>query len=218
MTGRASSVQGLRWVQALLLSLMWATMDIAAALAERSDFGHSSLAAKGGGNIDTGTAIAFVSEGSAVRHQLKAFVAGKEMQMTETALGEFQGALRSAGPLEAARGQRFLNRVSIIPDNPSARAMGLTITKKVGADDRIIFGAGDNLSIPTMTSDAKFLRGASAQGSTLMRSFTVRSHSQVSNHEQSRTSSFGNHSGIGPAGLPAGSPSRRVFTPPFRAL
>jgi RHS repeat-associated protein len=123
-----------------------------------------TAATKGGVNIDTGTAIAFVSEGSAVRHQLKAFVAGKEMQMTQTALGEFQGSLRSAGPLEAARGQRFLNRVSIIPDNPSARAMGLNITKKVGANDRIIFGTGDNLSIPTMTSDAKFLRGASAQG------------------------------------------------------
>jgi hypothetical protein len=51
MTGRASSVQGLRWVQALLLSLMWATMDIAAALAERSDFGHSSLAANSAGKV-----------------------------------------------------------------------------------------------------------------------------------------------------------------------
>ncbi|HCY07188.1 MAG TPA: hypothetical protein DHS57_08095 [Erysipelotrichaceae bacterium] len=42
--------------------------------------------------------------------------------------------------------------------------MLLDVTKKVGANDKIIFGTGDNLGITTMTSDAKFLRGAEAQG------------------------------------------------------
>jgi len=137
---------------------------MATPLEQSSRMVQAENAAKSGVNIDTGTAVAFTSEGSAVRHQLKSFVAGKEMHMTETALAEFQGTLRSAGPLEAARGQRFLNRVSIIPDTPSSRAMGLNITRKVGANDRIIFGTGDQLGIPTMTSDAKFLSGASAQG------------------------------------------------------
>lgn len=146
----------------ILLTLLFSLSG--SAKGKYSDFSCWSKAAKTGVNIDTGTAITFVSEGSTARHQLKAFVAGKEMQMTQTALGEFQGALRSAGPLEAARGQRFLSRVTIIPDNPSTRAMGLSLSKKVGFNDRIIFGTGDNLSITTMTSDAKFLRGASAQG------------------------------------------------------
>ena len=46
MTCRASSFQGLRWVLALLTSLLWATMGSASKLAECSHFGHSSLAAK----------------------------------------------------------------------------------------------------------------------------------------------------------------------------
>ena len=116
-------------------------------------------------NIDTGTANAFVSEGSSIRHQLKAFVDGKQMMMTETAVNEFKNIVNSVGgPLEQARAQRFLSKVKIIPDNPSKRALSLQTTKKVGANDIIIFGTGDNLGIITMTSDAKFVRGAQAQG------------------------------------------------------
>ena len=69
----------------------------------------------------------------------------------------------AGGVLEQDKAERFLNRVTIIPDNPSVRAMELQISKKVGANDKIIFGTGDNLNIVTMTSDAKFVRGASAQ-------------------------------------------------------
>lgn len=42
--------------------------------------------------------------------------------------------------------------------------MDLQITRKVGENDIIIFGTGDNLNAITMTADAKFMRGASAQG------------------------------------------------------
>ncbi|CAM2063905.1 DUF1308 domain-containing protein [Sulfidibacter corallicola] len=115
-------------------------------------------------NIDTGSASAFISQDSPIRHQLKTQLGDRQMVMTETAAAEFQGMLRVAGPEETARAQRFLKRVNIIPDNPSKRAMDLNTTKKVGANDKVIFGTGDQLSIPTMTGDAKFLRGASAQG------------------------------------------------------
>lgn len=116
-------------------------------------------------NIDTGTANAFVSEDSPLRHQLKSFVDGKQMVMTDTAVSEFKNIVNGVGgPLEQARAQRFLNRVNIIPDSPSTRSLGLQTTKKVGANDITIFGTGDNLGITTMTSDAKFVRGAQAQG------------------------------------------------------
>ncbi|MEN6314698.1 MAG: DUF1308 domain-containing protein [Clostridiaceae bacterium] len=116
-------------------------------------------------NIDTGTANAFVSDGSPIRGQLKSFVNGKQMVMTDTAVGEFKNIVNGiAGPLEQARAQRFLNRVKIIPDNPTARASSLKITGSVGANDKIIFGTADNMGITTMTSDAKFLRGSQAQG------------------------------------------------------
>ena len=116
-------------------------------------------------NIDTGTANAFISQDSSIRNELEAFVQGKDMVMTETAVNEFRNIVNGAGGvLEQSRAEEFLNRVTIIPDNPSARAMELQVTKKVGANDKIIFGTGDNLDIVTMTSDAKFVRGASAQG------------------------------------------------------
>ncbi len=87
------------------------------------------------------------------------------MVMTDTAVSEFKNIVNGVGgPLEQARAQRFLNRVEIIPDSPSTRSLGLQTTKKVGANDITIFGTGDNLGITTMTSDAKFVRGAQAQG------------------------------------------------------
>lgn len=48
MIPQAANLQRLRLLLALLLSLMWATMSSATALAERGDFGHSSLAANSG--------------------------------------------------------------------------------------------------------------------------------------------------------------------------
>ena len=46
MTGGATNTHWLRWLLAFIVSLTWATMGSAAALVERGDFGHSSLAAK----------------------------------------------------------------------------------------------------------------------------------------------------------------------------
>lgn len=87
------------------------------------------------------------------------------MMMTETAETEFRSAAsRLAGPEEAARAERLMGRVTVIPDDPSARVAGLTVTKKVGANDRLIFGTGDRMGIQTLTSDARFVRGAAAQG------------------------------------------------------
>ena len=63
----------------------------------------------------------------------------------------------------------------MMPNNPSARAMALRETRRVGAADKVIFGTGDQLGIPTMTSDAKFVRGAAAQGVD----FTVILHDPV---------------------------------------
>ena len=86
------------------------------------------------------------------------------MVMAQTAADEFAGLLSVAGPQEAARAQRFMRRVEVIPDTPSVRAMALLETRRVGAADKVIFGTGDQLGISTMTSDAKFIRGAAAQG------------------------------------------------------
>jgi len=115
-------------------------------------------------NLDTGTAIAFVAEGSVIRHQLKAYVSGKGLVMTATALRELQIlAAKYAGPLEQARLSRFLARVRTASDAPSARAVALQVTGNLGANDIIILGTGDKLGIVTMTADVRAVRAAKAQ-------------------------------------------------------
>ncbi len=87
------------------------------------------------------------------------------MVMTQTAFDEFIGIVNTiAGLLEQARTARFLQKVTVIADEPSARATNLITTNSVGESDKIIFGTGDKLGITTMTADAKFIRGSKAQG------------------------------------------------------
>jgi hypothetical protein len=116
-------------------------------------------------NIDTSSALSFVVEGSTVRHQLKARVAGKAMVMTATAEGEFRTILAaSGGPLEQARGARLLARVRVVPDAPSARALRLTATRSLGWNDIVILGTGDALGSETMTADRRAVSAARSQG------------------------------------------------------
>jgi hypothetical protein len=127
-------------------------------------------------NLDTGTAITFVSEGSFVRHQLKTFVQGKSLVMTQTAVSELQRITAVfAGPAEQARLLRFLSRVRIIPDSPSARAQALRLTNDLGANDVVILGTGDQLGIVTMTTDRKAVRAARVQGAA----FAVHVHQPI---------------------------------------
>jgi hypothetical protein len=85
--------------------------------------------------------------------------------MCETAFREFDDAVsRLAGPSEKAAADALMTQVRIVPDNPSSRALGLDLTRRVGANDRVIFGTADQMGIPIFTSDLNFLRGAAAQG------------------------------------------------------
>jgi predicted nucleic acid-binding protein len=116
-------------------------------------------------NLDTNTAIAFVAEGSTVRHQLKALVQNQQMVMAQTAFDEFVNIIQySGGALEQERANRFLNRVMVVPDNPSIAAQALQPTRSLDPNDIIILGTGDQMGIVTMTGDAKAVRAASAQG------------------------------------------------------
>src|SRR5262249_5838229 len=104
-------------------------------------------------NLDTSTALAFVAEGSPIRHQLKAIVAGQTMVMTRTAEQEFvQIVSASGGPLEQARAIRFLSRAQVIPDAPSPRAQALTTTRQLQTNDIIILGTGDARGMVTLTA------------------------------------------------------------------
>ncbi|KAM3089764.1 DUF1308 domain-containing protein [Phormidesmis sp. 146-35] len=116
-------------------------------------------------NLDTNTAIAFVAEGSTVRYQLRTFVQTQQLVMAQTAFDEFVNIIQySASALEQDRANRFLDRVTIMPDNPSIAAQALKPTRSLDPNDIIILGTGDQMGIVTMTADAKAVRAASAQG------------------------------------------------------
>jgi hypothetical protein len=115
-------------------------------------------------NLDASTGVSLVSEGSPARVAIKTALAGKRMLMTETAEREFRQLVsRFAGPIEMARAARFL-AVTIIPDDPSARARRLRPTNNLEPTDIIVFGTGDMLGIAATTSDRRAASAALAQG------------------------------------------------------
>lgn len=116
-------------------------------------------------NLDTGTAIAFIAEGSPIRFQLRTYLRNRPLLITRTAITEFISiAFTIGGNSEQARANRFLKRVQTIPDRPSQRALNLKPTRKLGEQDIIILGTGDRLGIVTLTADAKAVKAALAQG------------------------------------------------------
>lgn len=116
-------------------------------------------------NLDTNTAVAFIAEGSPVHYELQAFVNKQQMVITQVAFNEFVNIVQySAGSSEQTRANRFLQRVTVVPDNPSAAAQKLRPTRSLDANDIIILGTGDQMGVVTMTADAKAVRAAIAQG------------------------------------------------------
>lgn len=116
-------------------------------------------------NLDTNTAIALIAEDSTVRHQLRAFVQDQQLVMAKTAFDELVNIVKySGGSSERARTERFLQRVTVVADNPSIAAQALQATRSLDPNDIIILGTGDHMGIITMTADAKAVRAASAQG------------------------------------------------------
>jgi hypothetical protein len=116
--------------------------------------------------LDSSTARALITDGP-VGRRLESQLAGCDLVMCSTAMREFDdGVARLAGPSEKAAADALRSRVTVVPDDPSARAANLTLTGRVGANDRVIFGTADEMGIPIFTSDFRFLSGAHAQGFT----------------------------------------------------
>lgn len=56
----------------------------------------------------------------------------------------------------------------VVPDNPSARMMGLPTTRKIASKNRIVFGTGDHWHAPTLTANMGFVRAISQTGMSLL--------------------------------------------------
>ncbi|AZM48454.1 hypothetical protein DMB38_24100 [Streptomyces sp. WAC 06738] len=120
--------------------------------------------------IDAGTARALSSADMSVGQRINAMIGNRDVFMSQTAMTEFQAAVSRGvsagwvGPQEQNLAAALVNRVQVVADTPSARALGLNTTKKVGANDIQIFGTADELGMQIFTADLKFLVGAEAQG------------------------------------------------------
>jgi hypothetical protein len=58
----------------------------------------------------------------------------------------------------------LLGKITIVADNPSARARKLKVTKHLGANDIVILGTGDMMGIESLTGDRKAVSAARSQG------------------------------------------------------
>jgi RHS repeat-associated protein len=138
-------------------------------LAKADDLASIGRAEGGGARgsiaLDSSSARALASSNTTVAAQITEHVAGRQMIMSQTAANEFARATaRLAGPAERQAAQRLMSQVKVVADNPSARVAGLRITRAVSPSDINIFGTADRMGIPILTSDARFGRGAAAQG------------------------------------------------------
>ncbi|NWR07171.1 CG025 protein, partial [Paradoxornis webbianus] len=97
--------------------------------------------------------------------QLKEFMEGKELFACESAVRDFQSILETlGGPGEKERAALLVERINVVPDQPSDRALGLVASSKINSRSLAIFGTGDTLKAITMTANSGFVRAAANQG------------------------------------------------------
>ncbi|KAL1784411.1 UPF0415 protein C7orf25-like [Sigmodon hispidus] len=97
--------------------------------------------------------------------QLEAFMKDKELFACESAVKDFQSILDTlGGPGERERATMLIKRISVVPDQPSERALRLVASSKINSRSLTIFGTGDTLKAITMTANSGFVRAANNQG------------------------------------------------------
>uniref|UniRef100_A0A8D0H8F9 Chromosome 7 open reading frame 25 n=1 Tax=Sphenodon punctatus TaxID=8508 RepID=A0A8D0H8F9_SPHPU len=97
--------------------------------------------------------------------QLDEFMKGKELFACESAVKDFQSILETlGGPGEKARATLLIKRITVVPDQPSERALKLVASSKINSRSLTIFGTGDTLKAITMTANSGFVRAAANQG------------------------------------------------------
>ncbi|XP_042333020.1 UPF0415 protein C7orf25 homolog [Sceloporus undulatus] len=96
---------------------------------------------------------------------LEEFMKGKELFACESAVKDFQVILETLGGAgEKTRAARLMERISVVPDQPSERALKLVPSSKISHRSLTIFGTGDALKAITMTANSGFVRAAANQG------------------------------------------------------
>ncbi|XP_066543239.1 UPF0415 protein C7orf25 homolog [Amia ocellicauda] len=97
--------------------------------------------------------------------KLEEFMKGKELFACHSAVKDFHIILNTlGGPGEKARAHELLQRIKVVPDQPSERTRRLVISSKVNHRSLMIFGTGETLKAITMTANSGFVRAAANQG------------------------------------------------------
>eukprot|EP00041_Stephanoeca_diplocostata_P019536 m.422583 g.422583 ORF g.422583 m.422583 type:complete len:451 (-) comp21329_c1_seq7:860-2212(-) len=68
------------------------------------------------------------------------------------------------GTKERERATKLLERIRIVPDEPSTRCTALRLSARIKENTRLIFGVGDHLRIRTVSANTGFVRSAASQG------------------------------------------------------
>ncbi|XP_072009442.1 UPF0415 protein C7orf25 homolog [Engystomops pustulosus] len=96
---------------------------------------------------------------------LDSFMEGKELFACECAVRDFQSILDTlGGTYERERAASLIQRINVVPDQPSERALKLAASSKINSRSVSIFGTGDTLRAITMTANSGFVRAANNQG------------------------------------------------------
>ncbi|XP_072268266.1 UPF0415 protein C7orf25 homolog [Pyxicephalus adspersus] len=96
---------------------------------------------------------------------LNSFMEDKELFACESAVRDFQSILKTlGGPKERERAASLIKSITVVPDQPSERALKLEVSSKINQRSVSIFGTGDSLKAITMTANSGFVRAANNQG------------------------------------------------------
>ncbi|KAH9290162.1 hypothetical protein KI387_034279, partial [Taxus chinensis] len=100
---------------------------------------------------------------------LASVLAGKKAVISEYVHNEFRDLISMcSGTNEKRRAECLLKCILVLPNNPSARVMGLPETGKIKSKHKIIFGTGDHLHAPTLTANMGFVRAVLQTGMPLL--------------------------------------------------
>ncbi|XP_032225153.2 UPF0415 protein C7orf25 [Nematostella vectensis] len=97
--------------------------------------------------------------------KLEEYCRGKELFACKSAVTDFKSIIQTiGGEKEKERARRLLDRVSVVDDEPSPRALRLKESASIRPRAKIVFGTGDTLKATTVTANAAFVRAAQNQG------------------------------------------------------
>lgn len=111
------------------------------------------------------TDLADMEKINPVKPVLDRLFQNRKLICCETAQKDFLEILKTVGgDMERERSKQILENVTVVPDNPSAKALTLETTSQIKERAKIVFGTGDNLKAVTVSANLGFLRAAISQG------------------------------------------------------